>query len=194
MVMSFNEIYDVVERLSELLRVDSRQSGAKHGLQPVQIEVLHYLSVCNKYSDMPKAVTEYLGQTKGTVSQTLNVLDKKGLLSKRADADDKRVFHLKLTKQGKSLIKKIIPTPMFENACAALTKQAQSEISDSLKQLLTTLLQSNKMKSFGLCRTCHYNNRVKNNEYFCNLVEQPLSVTETGLICREHRVKGSRVL
>jgi DNA-binding MarR family transcriptional regulator len=192
--MSTNEIYDIVERLSELLRVDSRQSGAKYGLQPVQIEALHYLSVCNKYSDTPKAVTEYLGQTKGTVSQTLNVLEKKGLLGKQADVDDKRVFHLKLTKQGQGIIKKIIPTPMFENACKALTKQAQSEISTSLKQLLTTILQLNKMKTFGLCSTCYYNSRSKNNEYFCNLVEQPLSVIETELICREYRIKESEVL
>ena len=63
-----NLIYDYVERLSELLRVDARRAGAAHGLLPVQLEALHYLSICNCYSDTPMAVTEYLGQTKGTVS------------------------------------------------------------------------------------------------------------------------------
>ena len=41
----------------------------------------------SKSSIIPKAVTEYLGQTKGTVSQTLNVLEKKGLLTKITKAD-----------------------------------------------------------------------------------------------------------
>jgi DNA-binding MarR family transcriptional regulator len=77
--------YDYVERLSELLRIDSRQAGADHGLQPVQLEALHYLSICNRYSDTPAAVTESLGQTKGTVSKTLRVLKRKGLLSKQLD-------------------------------------------------------------------------------------------------------------
>ena len=80
--MKTNQIYDYVERLSELLRVDARQKGAEHGLLPVQLEVLHYLSICNQYSDTPMAVTEYLGQTKGTVSQTLKVLENKALLVK----------------------------------------------------------------------------------------------------------------
>ena len=66
--------------------------------------VLHYLSVCNRYSDTPMAVTEYLGQTKGTVSQTLKVLEKKALLFKEPDKDDKRVMHLKLTEQGQAAV------------------------------------------------------------------------------------------
>ena len=86
--MNTNHIYDYVERLSELLKIDSRQAGAEHGIQPVQLEVLHYLSICNRYSDTPMAVTEYLGQTKGTVSQTLKVLEKKSLLTKRFDKGD----------------------------------------------------------------------------------------------------------
>ena len=73
--MNTNPIFYTVERLSELLKVDSRQAGVEQGLQPVQVEVLHYLSICNKYSDTPMAVTEYLGLTKGTVSQTLKVLE-----------------------------------------------------------------------------------------------------------------------
>jgi DNA-binding MarR family transcriptional regulator len=60
-----------------VLKVRGCQAGAAHGLQPVQLEVLNYLSSCNRYSDTPMAVTEYLGQTKGTVSQTIKTLEKK---------------------------------------------------------------------------------------------------------------------
>ena len=112
--MKTNQIYDYVERLSELLRVDARQKGAEHGLLPVQLEVLHYLSICNQYSDTPMAVTEYLGQTKGTVSQTLKVLENKALLVKVSDEKDKRTTHLSLSPKGRRLVNEIIPTQLLQ--------------------------------------------------------------------------------
>jgi len=185
--MKSNPIYDYVERLSELLRIDSRKAGAVHGLQPVQLEVLHYLSICNQYSDTPMAVTEYLGQTKGTVSQTLKVLEKKELLSKQLDKNDKRIYHLKVSEKGKRLINKTIPTSMFVNTCEAMSDKKQSEIATSLQQLLTTLLQENNMKTFGLCSSCRYNSKAEDDGYFCNLVKQPLTKNDIHLICREHK-------
>ncbi len=184
--MKSNPIYDYVERLSELLRIDSRKAGAAHGLQPVQLEVLHYLTICNRYSDTPMAVTEYLGQTKGTVSQTLKVLEKKELLFKQSDKNDKRIYHLKVSAKGKRLLNKTIPTTMFVNACEIMSDKKRTEIEGSLQQLIATLLQANNMKTFGSCSSCRYNSEAEGDGYFCNLVKQPLTEDETHLICREH--------
>ncbi|GAA3916822.1 MarR family transcriptional regulator [Litoribacillus peritrichatus] len=187
--MKSNHIYDYVERLSELLRVDSRQAGAEFGLQPVQLEVLHYLSICNRYSDTPMAVTEYLGLTKGTVSQTLKVLEKKELLVKQLDENDKRIQHLRLSADGTKLLNETIPTAMFVNVCKVLPESKQSEITSALKYLLTTLLETNGLKTFGICSSCRYNIQTEDSQYYCGLVEQPLSVDDTKLICREHESK-----
>lgn len=186
MWMESNRIYDLVERISELLRVDVRQAVADVGLQPVQVEVLHYLSMSNRFSDTPMAVTEYLGQTKGTVSQTLKVLEKKGLISKRSDNEDKRSYHLSVTAKGKRLLSKTIPTEIFVRACDSLSEKKQKEISHSLQLLLGTLLKTNEMKSFGVCASCRFNSRDKAGGYFCNLIQEPLTAKETELICREH--------
>jgi DNA-binding MarR family transcriptional regulator len=179
-------LYDYIKRLSELLKIDSRKAGAQDGLQPVQLEVLHYLSICNRFSDTPMAVTEYLGQTKGTVSQTLKVLERKGMLSKLPDKDDKRVFHLKVSDKGQRLLAHCVPTPMITSACETLSVTEHKQISDALKQLLETIVQANKLKSFGICRTCHYNTKNQAGDYFCSLVKQPLSHDEIQLICKEH--------
>jgi len=185
--MKANEIYDYVERLSELFRIDTRQAGAVHGLQPVQLEVLHYLSICNRFSDTPMAVTEYLGQTKGTVSQTIKVLEGKGLLSKVVDKEDKRITRLALTAKGKRLIKQLVPTPMVVNACESLPEKTQEQIATSLSQLLSALLESNVLKTFGACHSCRYNSQAEGEEgYYCNLVQQPLSIDDVQMICREH--------
>lgn len=184
--MELNTIYDYIERLSELLRVDSRQAGAVHGLLPVQLEALHYLSICNRFSDTPMAVTEYLGQTKGTVSQTLKILEKKGFLFKQSDENDKRVTHLKVSTKGKQLIKNTIPTSMFVKASEQISAKEQLNIEAALKQLLSALVQANNMKSFGKCSSCRHNSKKETGGFFCNLVQQPLSNDDIHLICKEH--------
>ncbi len=184
--MKKKQIYDYLERLSNLLRNEVRRAGAEYGLQPVQVEALHYLSICNRYSDTPMAVTEYLGQTKGTVSQSLKVLEKKGFLSKRADKNDKRMIHLKLTGAAKKLLKKTIPTPLFSHACEHLDEQSQIRITNGLTDILQVIQRSNGMRSFGVCHTCRYNKKNKDGSNLCNLTQESLSQTELQLICREH--------
>jgi DNA-binding MarR family transcriptional regulator len=178
-------IYDYLERLANLLRTDSRRSGAAFGLQPVQLEALHYLSICNRYSDTPMAVTDYLGQTKGTVSQTLKVLESKGLIEKSIDPDDRRMMHLSLTASGRKILGQSIPPPQLVKACGQLDRQDHDAIIDALRTLLHTLQQANSLKSFGVCETCRYN-QAKGNSYHCGLTGEALSKQDIGLICREH--------
>ncbi|WP_440053493.1 MarR family winged helix-turn-helix transcriptional regulator [Pseudoalteromonas sp. T1lg65] len=184
--MKSNHIYNSVERLAELLKVGARKAVAEHGLQPVQLEVLHYLSLCNRFSDTPMAVTEYLGLTKGTVSQTIKVLEKKELVVKELDIIDKRITHLRLSIAGNKLVKETIPTALFVNACNSLSEQTQEDIAAALQQLLLALLNANGLKTFGVCKSCRYNSQTDKGSYFCELVNQPLADEDIELICREH--------
>jgi len=184
--MKTKQIYDYIERLSNVLRIDVRGSGAQQGLQPIHIEVLHYLSICNRYSDTPKAVTEYLGLTKGTISQTLKVLEKKGFIEKVGDINDKRVMHLKLSLKGRRLLQASIPSPLFVQACDFLSEDSQNQITSALNTLLLGIQQSSGMKSFGVCHTCRYNRKNGDGSILCELTQEPLSEDDVMLICREH--------
>src|SRR3546814_1620435 len=83
-------IADLLDRLGRYLR--SREHAGD--LNPVQWEALRYLAQANRYSVNPSALTEFLGSTKGTVSQTLIVLESKGLISRDADPGDRRQLRL----------------------------------------------------------------------------------------------------
>src|SRR5690554_832212 len=97
---------ELIERLAHLLHAETRRIAAAHGLAPVHVEALGYLARCNRYSDTPGAVTEYLGLTKGTVSQTLALLESRGLVRKRPDSRDGRRVHLELTGSGRRLLQR----------------------------------------------------------------------------------------
>ncbi len=174
-----------IERIANLFRNELRRTGADYGLQPVQIEALHYLSVCNRYSDTPMGVTEYLGQTKGTISQSLNVLARKGFLVKKPDVKDKRVTRLRVSSQGRKLLARAIPSAQLTAACTHMDSDSQAEITAALLQLLRALQRANAMRSFGVCHTCRYHQVVAEG-YRCGLTEEPLQAAETQFICREH--------
>jgi len=184
--MDAQEIHNYIERLGNLLRNEIRQLGSSFGLLPVQLEALHYLSICNRFSDTSTGVAEYLGQTKGTVSQTLKVLERKGLIERQVDEADKRVIHLKVTGAGENLLTGIVPAPNFVKGLETVERKSRRQMGDSLGLLLERLQQANGSRSFGVCRSCRYNGVDEQGGFFCNLIKTPLSGRDVQRVCREH--------
>ncbi len=177
--------FRLIERISTLLRSEQRKKYTALGLQPIHIQVLEFLSQCNAHTDTPAMVADYLGLTKGTVSQSLQVLERKGYIVKHADADDGRVVHLKLQISGVELVNNIRPLDIFVQAEQAVAKQRFTSLATALQATLTALQKANHAKSFGLCHTCVHFSEV-NNYYHCQLTDLPLTQTDANKICREH--------
>lgn len=184
--MNTDNTQQLLERVSSLLRSESRSLLLEHGLQPVHFEVLHYLSRCNRYSDTPMAVTEYLGQTKGSVSQSLKVLEKKSLISKQADSKDKRATHLSLTKKGRELVQGALPSASVKAACGAMNNAEITALNTGLTSLLRAVQHKNSFKSFGQCFSCIHNVKLSPRKHMCGLTNEALTVAEVDYICREH--------
>ena len=183
--MNGRAVQNLLERLNNLLRMEARALGLKYGLQPVQIEALTYLTRCNRYSDTPQAVTEYLGLTKGTVSQSLKVLEQKELLRKQQDPQDKRVTHLAPTAKGRKLIEQAFPSKSLESAFATTSSLQASTLEEILRSILREMQHINDRKTFAACHTCRFHEHHE-KEYVCGLTQETLSKREVQLICREH--------
>ncbi|MGV6850636.1 MAG: MarR family winged helix-turn-helix transcriptional regulator [bacterium] len=186
--MESHDLYHYIERLCSLLRTELRRSGNDAGLQPIQTEALNYLARCNRFSDTAMAVTDYLGQTKGTVSQTLKVLEKKGLIEKIPDANDKRVIHLHVTEAGQDYLTQTIPPALFQKLDQHLSPQDQQQIQQAMKTLLTGLQKANGQQRFGQCKQCRYHQKIDQGAV-CGLTQQPLQEREWEKICREFEIK-----
>ncbi len=183
--MTVETLEHVLERLSGLLRGDLRSLLAEQGLQPVQLEALAYLARANRYSDTPKAVTEYLGQTKGTVSQTLKVLENRGLLIKNPDIEDRRVTHLAVSPAGHDLLAKARPAPLLRAATQTMSPKAVDDLQHRLVELLSGMQAANGFRRFGQCAGCRYNQPAESGDFWCGLTQEPLSHEDVKLICRE---------
>ena len=193
--MDKTRIASLIERIGNLLRSEERASGAESGLQSVHVQILSYLSQCNRYSNTPAGVTEFIGSTKGTTSQSINILDKKGFIKKSLDDKDGRVVRLYLTEKGEEFIKNEFPPTDF---CATLDMFSAKD-SEYLSQLLTKLLVQlqlkNNSKLFGVCNTCnHFKKFGLGDTHQCGLTLEPLSEKESFLICREHEQSTNKTV
>jgi DNA-binding MarR family transcriptional regulator len=179
------DIDDYLERLCVLLRSNDREAGTGSGLQPVHWQTLRYLAACNRYSDTPAALVEFLGQTKGSVSQSIKVLEAKGLVEKRPDASDRRVVHLGLTDAATRLLQAVGPDQRLGSVTEQLPMATRTALGEGLKQLLHALQRANGRRSFGPCATCRFNQR-SDAGYRCGLTGDLLSAHDVTRICREH--------
>ncbi len=187
LVVNTSDVTATLERICTLLRNDARQRGLPHGLQPVQVEALLYLSRCNRYSDTPQAVADFLASTKGTVSQTLKVLERQGLLAKRPDLQDRRVVRLRLTAAGRELARKLAAPAVLEQVLVADATRAE-RLAAELKGLLGAMQEIGGHRTFGACHTCRFFTR-EDNGFRCGLTSEQLTPADSKLICREHETK-----
>ena len=186
MSLDIREVHDLIERLGNLVRIDVRALCHEYGVRPAQLEVLRFLTQCNRYSDTPQAVTEFLGLTKGTVSQTIKVLEQKGLLRKQDDVADRRLVHLKPTTKGRRLVERAVPAKSLVRGLESLADSKSQVIEQVLRDLLQSLQKANGFKTFAPCHTCSFNQKHE-GVYVCGLTREPLSERDVVLICREHQ-------
>ena len=174
----------LIERIGRLLRTDAHAGG----LLPVQWEALRYLDRANRFSRTPAALTAYLGLTKGTVSQTLNALEAKGLIVKQVDPGDRRSRRLSLSPAGRTLLERD-PLAATVAATRRLSGPQRAALARGLESILSSRLDARQRNPFGQCRNCRYFARrhAGGAPHYCRLLDEPLAEEEKNLICREQQ-------
>jgi len=173
----------VLERLARLMRAEEHADG----LNPAQWEGLRYLGRANRFSNSPGALTRYLGATKGTVSQTLMALERKGFIAKSSRPGEKRSVTLTLTTQGEGALKR---DPW--NRLAAFTEELRGKtkrrLAQGLQELLDGELQCGGHRRFGTCPACRFfrekgRHGGPDGPHLCMLFDAGISQVESKRIC-----------
>lgn len=181
MVRTDHSTRHLIERISALHRNLIRRSAVEHDLQFVHVEILQYLLMCNRYSNTNQALSEFLGQTKGSISQSLSHLEKRGFVLRSQDKKDKRVFHLVILSKGIHLVESL-------NARTAVDDS--KEMKQVLRSILLTFQKKNNMRSFGICSSCKFNQNLGKNNFVCGLTKETLTLEDIKKICREHEINS----
>ena len=174
-----NDAHIWLERLTSLYKNQMRQAANEEGVQLVHIEALQYLSICNQYSNTAQALSEYLGQTKGSISQSIKLMEKIGYIERKSCEKDKRVIKLYLTKNGTLCLKRVSKKlDSFPDGSSTASK---------LQSILKEWQKYSSQQSFGQCSSCSYNAKLNNNKFQCGLTQEPLNSKNIKKICRKHQ-------
>ena len=173
-----NDVADLVVRLAQVVR-SHRHSG---GLRPVQWEILRYLSHANAISRCPGSLALYLDTTRGTVSQTLITLEKKGLITRERNAFDGRGTLLNLTANGRLTVSS---DPLKELQAVSGYMTGGTALAEWLGDLLARMQRRGGLKAFGACRNCdHFQPQAEpGRNHFCGAINGPVSEEDCHLIC-----------
>lgn len=186
------EAAHLIDRLDRLTR-----SGATvDGLNPAQWEALRYLARANRFSRTPAALADYLGSTRGTVSQTLIALEQKGFVGRTQSMRDKRSIEVELTSQAETALRDD-PLITLANDLAATTGAEIDGIVRMLRATLHRAIARNEGKAFGACHTCRHFTRdigtASRSPHRCGLLDEPLSEADSRSICVEQELAEAQL-
>jgi DNA-binding MarR family transcriptional regulator len=179
-----------LERLARLMRAREHEGG----LNPAQREALRFLGRANRFSNSPGALTRYLGATKGTVSQTVIALERKGYITKSLRAGGRKTISLALTEKGEAALARD-PWSGLAQAAEDLGGKTRRRLGRGLTELLEGELRRSGLASFGVCASCRFfRERGRSDDakgpHLCMLFEEPLTEDDAGRICRAHELAG----
>ncbi len=168
----------LLDRLARLAVADAWADQ----LNPAQLAALEYPERANRFSRAPSHVADYLGATRGTVSQTLKSLERKNLLTEVRSGSDKRRTSYTVTGLGAGILQR---TQEIETVLDGMTKAQRTTLEDGLRGVLTGVLALRGGRSFGICQTCAHHQHNPEGAY-CRLLGVRLSQEESQQICHEH--------
>ena len=174
------------ESLSRLLdRIGRMARGLQycHGLNPAQWDSLRFLAQANRFSRTPGALAVFLGTTKGTASQTLNALEKKGYLTRVTDPEDKRVRHIELTADGKLLLAED-PLNCLDLAIERLPADVVDTMAQGLNALCSNMQTRCGGQNMGICTSCgHFQGATEDGNMRCGYKQADLSCEDAQRVC-----------
>ena len=174
-------------RVSELIdRVGRITRGLQfvNGLSPAQWEALRFIARANRYSNTPTALAKFLGSTKGTISQTLISLEKKGYLQRLRDTRDRRGVRLELTPAGWRLLDQD-PLLEIDKTVACLPAYEKEILIDGLNRMLRDVQRKIGGNEFGVCDDCSLFSaeNAPGGNSVCGLTSEPMTHEESERIC-----------
>ena len=126
-------------RLIEQVGKAAYNLGYTPGLNPAQWAALRYFDEATVERRTVTGFAQFQGTTKGTASQTVAALVRKGYLRRVGDKQDRRVHRLVITEEGQNLLK-VDPLQDLSKALETLSQDERWGLAVSIEKVLRQLI------------------------------------------------------
>lgn len=188
--MSINyRIREGLARMAMVSRVDDWKRAKTSGLNPTQLAILTLLEGRSSGFGI-KDITAHLGVSQPSATDSVNALEKKGLVEKQTGVSDRRVVDVRLTKQGLAILQRDKGSDLAERAVASLDEKEQQELLIALVKMIRHLQERNAIPVQRMCVTCRYFGAFEHPEserpHQCHFVNASFGQRDLRVDCREH--------
>lgn len=128
-------------RLIEQVGKAAYNLGYTPGLNPAQWAALRYFDEATIERRTVTGFAQFQGTTKGTASQTVAALVRKGYLRRVGDKQDRRVHRLVITEEGQNLLR-IDPLQDLSKALETLGQEERWALAVSIEKVLRQLIRA----------------------------------------------------
>ncbi|GIV33939.1 MAG: hypothetical protein KatS3mg031_1474 [Chitinophagales bacterium] len=181
-------IVAALERIAQAFRVLLWQEGVEHALTPIQLQVLIFLHYHAEAQRKITIVSQELNVTKATLSETVKILQRKGLIRKVLDPEDSRSTFIQLTAKGRQLAERASKfAAEVQKPIAQITEESKKAILGALLQIIRHLNEAGVITVQRMCFTCRYYTQPQPNKHFCQLLNTALKDEQLRIDCPEHQ-------
>lgn len=129
------DLYIALSRASQWMNAHADRDIRQHGLNRTEFGVLELL-----YHKGPQPLQQIGGKvlmSSGNITYVVDKLEKKGLVSRRASKEDRRLIYAEVTDTGCRFIETVFPahTTVIEQAASGLSEEEKQAASVLLKKL-----------------------------------------------------------
>ena len=164
-------VRDALNKLLDVKRALLWRAAEKHGLTPLQIQVLTFIKSCDGVAQVSaNDVARELYVTRATMSVAVRALEKKGLVKRRPSGHDKRKQYLTLATKAAALLE---DNQRYDNALLsqlmAFPEHSLKAASKVLVGLLASMLDHGLIDHVTMCLKCDHCQKVSMNRLRCSL-------------------------
>lgn len=181
------KIVAALDRLAHAKRTNQQAAATRHGLTPLQVDLIATLADGPPPQPLIGLLATELGITQPTVTDSVQALERKGLLRRERDPADARRSTLILTATGRRLAEGLDATDRdLVAAIKTLPVAAQEETLEALLRMIAHLVGTAAITIARTCLTCRFH-RHDGTTHRCALLGIDLPGRDLRVNCPEHQ-------
>jgi DNA-binding MarR family transcriptional regulator len=178
----------VVERLAQARRAHAQRTATKHGLSPLQVDLITALRKPPPPAHRTGSLATEFDVSAPTATDAIAALRRKGFVVESSDPVDARRKSLALTRDGERLADALDRerTDLLA-ALEGLPSTAKATSLATLLQLLGEFVDRGIVQVDRSCMTCRFHRPARSAAGYCNLLETALTNATLRVDCPEHQ-------
>jgi len=187
-----HRLREALARVATVMRVDDWERAKQAGINPTQLAILSLLEG-RKDGLTVKDIAAHLGVSQPTATDSINALERKGLVEKLPSRIDGRAVAVKLTVDGANVSSKGDAADDAANqAMERLPAEEQERLLLTMVKLIRELQEADAIPIQRMCASCQYfapfAHRGTARPHHCRFVDAAFGQRDLRIDCRDHEI------